>query len=410
MRKPEPIDVIIPTLDNFNLLIDCVQSMVMTRSNYPLNIIIVNNGQTKINIDLVNVKVVGTEENLGWTGGLREGLKHSTSKYVMFANDDILVPRSSNKWLSHMARDLDNYPNIGAIGPSSNVVMGDQNIWRLHPADHSSTMFLIGFCILVRREALDAAGGIHDMEYGGDDLDLSIRIRKAGYNLVINRSVFVYHHGFQTGNRLHGDHTKPNGWNSREMIDNTNMELIRKHGFLEWWYTLTNRLPAVPEDPPDTEGATVRALLNGEAVIVELGCGARKTVEKAIGVDVVPKGEISPYIKEASVADVVADVEEDLPFDSNSVDCIIARHILEHVLDPVSALKSWSRPLKNKGKLIISCPDERLFDSIPMNPEHKHAFTPDSLINIAELVGFKVRGIKEGYNNTSFTVCLEKAS
>jgi predicted SAM-dependent methyltransferase len=264
---------------------------------------------------------------------------------------------------------------------------------------------------LVRKAALDAAGGVQDVEYGGDDIDLSIRIRKAGYDLVINRNVFVYHHGFQTGNRLHGDHTKPNGWNSREMTDNTNMEIIRKHGFLEWWNTLINR---VPESEPDNlqgdeEADAVKNFLNGEKIIVELGCGSNKTVDRAIGVDIVPKGEISPFIEQVSVADVVANVEKELPFDNKSIDCIIARHILEHVLDPVETLRLWKDKLSENGKLIVSCPDERFFESIPLNPEHKHAFTPESLVNITKLLGFKNAKVAEGYNNLSFTVCLENA-
>lgn len=410
MQRPEPIDIIIPTYDNFDQLTDCVQSMLMTGNDHPVNIIIVNNGQARIPMSFACGKVVDVEENLGWIGGLREGLKHSTSKYVLFANDDIFIPRASHKWLSRMTRDLDVYPNLGAVGPTSNVVMGNQNIWRVLPAPYYQAMFLIGFCILVRREALDKAGGVQDMEYGGDDIDLSIRLRKAGYGLAVNRTVFVYHHGFQTGNRVHGDHTKPNGWNSREMTDNTNTELIRKHGFLEWWNTLVNHAPEpLADNQGDAEKDAVLSFLNGERIIVECGCGAKKTVEKAIGVDIVPKGEISPFIGEASVADLVADVGKELPFEDASVDCIIARHVLEHIADPVRALTLWREKLVPGGKLIVSCPDERLSETIPMNPEHKHAYTPESFASLARLTGFRHAVISEGYNGVSFTACMEKA-
>jgi len=33
---------------------------------------------------------------------------------------------------------------------------------------------------------------------GNDDLDLSIRIRKAGYKLLINRRAFIFHYGSRT--------------------------------------------------------------------------------------------------------------------------------------------------------------------------------------------------------------------
>lgn len=407
----ESVDIIIPTYDNFYQLNDCLQSMAMTRNEWPINFIIVNNGTARVGAILPNVKVIETESNLGWVGGLREGLKHSTSKYVVFANDDIFIPRSSSKWLYEMVRNMEAYPSIGAIGPSSNVVMGMQRIWEVLPAPAYRTSFLIGFCMLVRRKALDEAGGVQDMECGGDDIDLSIRIRKAGYDLLIRRDIFVYHHGFQTGNRIHGDHTKPNGWNSQNMTDNTNMELIRKHGFLEWWDTIRNTVfyDSQKEDTStDVESIVVSSFLNGEKAIVELGCGAKKTVDKAIGVDIVPKGVMSPHINAVSVADIVADVEKELPFDNKSVDCFIARHIIEHVIDPIDALTKWGRCLRDKGKIIISCPDERFADTVPMNPEHKHAFTPDSLSNIVRSCGFGNIKVAENYNGVSFTLCMEK--
>lgn len=411
MQKPEPVTVIIPTLDNYDQLNDCMQSIAMSRICYPINIIVVNNGTTKIDVKLSSencvIKVVDAKENLGWIGGLKEGLKHSTSKYVVFANDDIFIPRSSIRWIAEMARMLDVYPDVGAVGPSSNVVMGIQNMWRPMPSSHYTVTFLIGFCIMVRREALDKAGGVQDMEFGGDDLDLSIRLRKAGYSLIARRDLFVYHHGFQTGNRVHGGTEKHNGWNSRNMTDNVNMELIRKHGFMEWWETMVARPVFDNGEVEDAEREIVKSFVNGDETVVELGCGSRKSVDHAIGVDIVPKGEVSPFINQISVADVVANIEKELPFDNKSIDCIIARHILEHVIDPVATLKLWKGKLKDKGKLIISCPDERLFDSIPMNSEHKHAFTPESLINLSEAVGFKSKMIAEGYNNVSFTLCLE---
>src|SRR3989304_4448654 len=240
MNKPEVVDIIIPTYDNYNQLNDCLQSIAMSRICHPVHVIIVNNGTSKLDMLIekdsnFSMEVIETGSNLGWIGGLREGLKHSTSKYVLFANDDIFIPRSSIKWLSEMVRTLDIYPFVGAVGPASNVVMGVQNIWNGMPSPMHDTTFLIGFCILIRREALDSSGGVQDMEFGGDDLDLSIRLRKAGYTLLVRRDIFVYYHGFQTGNRVHGDHTTFNGWNSRNMKDNVNMQLIRRHGFLGWW-------------------------------------------------------------------------------------------------------------------------------------------------------------------------------
>lgn len=407
------VDIIIPTYDNHDQLMQCVQSILAYRSECPCRIIIVNNGQEHIEQEQFPeeyVKVVSSGDNLGWTGGLKLGLQHSDSKYVMFANDDIYIPRASWQWLREMVRNLDNHQDVGAVGPSSNVVMGKQNIWSGAHCRSQVVPFLIGFCVLVRREALDKAGGVQDVEHGGDDLDLSIRIRNAGYLLLNCCNVFVYHHGFQTGNKVHGGADKPNGWNSREMIDNTNMELIRKHGFLEWWQTMTGQIEYDGRDngKPDTEGDAVRSMCaTAGDKVVEVGCGATKTVENAVGVDRIPKGEDVPYINAKSVADIVADVSS-LPFEDNSQDCLIARHVLEHCIDPVATISEWKRVIRPGGRLVISCPDENITTGVPLNPEHLHAFTPDSIRSLAKVLGLSVVSVADKYNTTSFTVCLEK--
>lgn len=410
------VDVIIPTYDNFNQLTQCVYSIVAHASWYPVNIIIVNNGKVKLGNELgeiPNIRIINCDENLGWTGGLQEGLKHSSSKYVLFANDDIYIPPASCRWLKSLVREMDIYPNIGAIGPSSNIVMGLQNIWYGLPRVAYLTEFLIGFCMLVRREALDKAGGIRDMEYGGDDLDLSMRIRKAGYMLVVKRDVFVYHHGFQTGVKIHGDSSKPNGWNSREMMDNTNMELIRKHGFVEFRKTISNNIDEeqmvklVPLQFIENETLAIKKYVNG-GITLEVGCGGKKTVPHAIGIDIIPKGEEIPYMDIKSVADIAADVTTEIPLPDEYADCIIARHVLEHCLDTVKTLKEWKRLLKSGGRLVIACPDERVCEGIPVNPEHVHAFTADSCESLGDAIGFKTIGKEQDYNGISFTVCMEK--
>lgn len=43
----------------------------------------------------------------------------------------------------------------------------------------------------------------------------------------------------------------------------------------------------------------------------------------------------------------------------NAFDYLIAAHVLEHVDDPISALKTWVRVVKPGGHIIIAVPDKR---------------------------------------------------
>ncbi len=406
----EPITILIPTYNNSDQLRQCVESILSYNFIQPAEIIIVNNGQAPLAFlykDIKNVKVFTMKENLGWEGGLKEGLKHTKTKYVMFLNDDVYIPRSSSNWLRNMARVLETYKEAGAIGPSSNVVMGQQNIFSPPFVQCFQAQFLIGFCILFRRAALDDIGGVDDTLPGGDDFDYSIRLRKKNWKMIVMKDTFVYHHGFQTGNVLHGDHTAKNGWNSPQMTERTNTAIIKKHGFIDWWETIAPQPLGHDDLIRDAEGDEIRALVKGKDVC-ELGVGGKKTIENSIGVDRVKKGEMIPWVNQISVADVVADVSGKLPFENSQYDCVIARHILEHSLDTLITLAEWSRIIKKGGQLIIAVPNENIADSIPLNPEHLHAFTPESLTNLGYANGLKPVKAIEGYNSVSFIIQFEK--
>jgi SAM-dependent methyltransferase len=327
-------------------------------------------------------------------------------------NDDTYIPLPSIRWTNLLLNHFAN-PKIGAVGPTTNVVMGAQQIFSPipYPQDILRVKFLIGFCVMVRRKALEEVGGIDDSLPGGDDFDLSIRLRKAGYELLIDRNVFVYHHGFKTGQRVHGNH-----WNSMEMTENTNFALINKHGLRPWLDCMKNQVIEDENkyDPQkgwreDTEGDLCRQYIYGEKVL-ELGCGMRKTVPWAVGVDRVPRGTAIPGVAAnlISQADIIGDAQNEIPVPPNSFDTILARHILEHLPDAVKAIRSWGRVLRHGGRLIIAVPNHDLRNSIPMNLEHVHAWTPDSLRNFMESLGWKTVDMLDPKNYVSFVGVFSK--
>lgn len=428
LSNRESVDIIIVTMDNPELLTSCVSSMLVTRDHWPFRIIIVNNGKMDLSNLLSQFKtndvitILNPGKNLGWTGGLKLGLEHSKAKYVMFANDDIFIPVSSMMWLSQLVNELIAWPKIGAVGPSSNVVMGKQNIFHDPGCTAAMTTFLIGFCMLTRRSTLDEIGGVDETFPTGDDIDLSIRFLKNGYFLVTNRKSFVFHHGFQTGIKLYGGPEKPGGWNSPKMVDDTNKHLIQKHGFIAWRNTMCLSLrdgwlkdsdvKTFRDHNPNMglESNVVLSSVNGcdPSEILEIGCGGVKTVEGSVGLDKEIAGVHIPCSDKDSVADIVADAQDPLPLNGKKFKIIIARHVLEHCVDVVSALRNWSDALEDDGVMIISVPDESLANTIALNSEHVHAFTAKSLTNIINAVGMKVTKTSEGYSTDSFTLEVKK--
>jgi len=305
-----------------------------------------------------------------------------------------------------------NDPNIAAVGPSSNFVMGLQSIF--HDAEYVAMQvkYLIGFFLVVRRSDLDAAGGVDDTLPGGDDIDLSIRLRDLGKTLICRRDVFVFHHGSQTGQKVQAGY-----WNSPTMQERTNHALIRKHGMYKFWDTMIagwseRKEYGVPFSNADTEGDICRKHVTGEKII-ELGCGAVKTVPNAVGVDIAPKGSRIGFIavdNNKSVADVIADASRQLPFPAGSQDCVIARHIIEHCQDTLGTMKCWNEVLKDGGKLIVACPNNEIGNTIILHPEHMNTFTPQSLTNLATVCGFDLEAVYPNTNGTSMVLIFKKVA
>ena len=236
------VDIIVVTFSAYEMCRRHISALFANTDYRDYRVILVNNGPKGIE-DMYDkghprLTIVHTGENLGWEGGIHEGLKYSDSEFVVFSNDDLFIPQASSGWLGRFLELFQRDPLVAAVGPASNVVMGMQNMFVDCDFRIIEPTLLIGFFLMLRRSALNQVGGMNMDFRGGDDLDLSIRLRKAGYKLVARRDIFVFHHGFVTGNAVHGDHTKLEGWNSRNMTEKTNMHLIRKHGFKVWLETL----------------------------------------------------------------------------------------------------------------------------------------------------------------------------
>lgn len=405
-----PISILVPTWNNPEFLNPCIDSIVRTNAlNGLAELVIVNNGKQPIAEYVTgwpNTRVLEPGKNLGWEGGLQYGLENTDSKFVCFQNDDTLIPKATQSFYSQLLWPFQN-SNVAAVGPATTVASGWHSVYQKNAfRTMMEVPYLIFFTVMLRREDLIAAGGIDTSAPGGDDLDLSIRLRKLGKSLLVNPDAFIIHHAFKTGTRVRGDQNTPGGWNSKEMTDKTNHWLIQKHGFKTFMETMRGFDYKYPESR-DLEGATVAQMVQGPK-IYELGCGARKTVPQSIGVDITPKGEANCNIDGESVADITADVTQKLPINDLTADTVIARHILEHCINPVETLRHWNRILKIGGRLIIAVPDHSRRNTIPLNPEHVHGYTADSLKQLLELCGFKQEKFSDPCNGISFVSCFEK--
>ena len=115
-------------------------------------------------------------------------------------------------------------------------------------------------------------------------------------------------------------------------------------------------------------------------------------------------------IAEAMPVDVVADGAK-LPFGDKSFDFVLNSHVVEHIFDPISAIKEWLRvarkyvymvvPHRNADTNDVGRPLTTIQEFMgrhsgaippPVVDDHRHwsVWTPDSFQDMCEFYGFKV--------------------
>lgn len=387
----------IPTYQNIQQLCATLSSLMM-HTDYPYKIKVINNdgtpeGEKQIEETLAEyqtdlIEVVHAHANKGWMGANNMMLDRCDTPLVCLMNDDVFfLPGIPSFWddTCRWFKDTD----VGAVGPISNFVMGAQNMSQGGVHTISETSLLIGFCVVMRTSAIKEIGGLDEMLPGGDDLDWSIRLRDAGYKLLIDRTAFLYHVGQQTGHRVN-----PGYWDSEEHQNKTDNALIRKHG-VEKWYD-------VRQARHWKYGPPLQDLFNEkvwyEGLVAErpgkrglnLGCGHME-IEGVPGLDLAKRGETGSGGRKFSEAtnDLTADAAT-LPVADGSLDYIIAAHVFEHLLDPVATLSEWARALKPGGELLASLPNHGSVNTMLIDADRVHAFVPSSTRNLLEALGWDV--------------------
>ena len=250
MSSAPDVTIIIPSMDNPRYLMPCLASILAHTIGVEYRILVVNNG-APWSAEVPHsprVQVIEAGGNQGWEGGLKLGLRHTTSSMIVFLNDDTLILPGQGGWLQRLLTHFSD-PVVAAVGPASNYVAGAQSITLSLPGRLYSARFLVGFCLLIRRDVLEQVGGVRGTGYGGDDIDLSIRLRAAGYTLICDRGVFVYHYGAVTGGRVMGSVWEPDGWYGANTVARGTDALIARYGqscIDETW----RQGPLAPYTPP----------------------------------------------------------------------------------------------------------------------------------------------------------------
>ncbi len=205
---------------NYNGIADtCALIDSIPFNDYPLEVIVVDNASqadeaTEIEQRYPHVKVIRSKKNLGFAGGNNLGIKEAKGKYLFFVNNDTVFKefnvaalinrlQSSNKigmvcpkirfaW-GHNPIQFAGYTPLSAITIRNEAIgfgeedKGQYNIAHTTPYAHGAAM-------LVKREVVEKAGIMPECYFlYYEELDWSLMIRRAGYNIWYDPACTIYH-------------------------------------------------------------------------------------------------------------------------------------------------------------------------------------------------------------------------
>ncbi len=201
------VSIVVPGYNEAVVISNCVESILL--SNYPdFEVILVDDGSTDETADLMDQWAAYDERvssisqtNSGKGAALNRGFAASTGEVILFVDADGIF---SEETINEMLRGF-NHPKIGAVcGDDRPVNLNTIQTRLLTVISHLGTgvvrraLALVGCLPIVSgnsgaflRSALEAAGELDEVIIG-EDLELTWRIHKAGYQVNFAPRALVY--------------------------------------------------------------------------------------------------------------------------------------------------------------------------------------------------------------------------
>ena len=209
-------------------LFDCVQS-IQDKVTLPYEILVEDNGSTDGSPDELvrrfpDVRLIRSEDNLGFAGGNNLAARHAQGKYLLLLNNDTLLQTDIRDALEIIEAD----PGIGVVGalmfrgdgtswPSAARFPTPSRLWRFANLQYDSDRppTLVGGVPVHRCDSVEGSflltpaslwkqvGGMDERNYMyGDDVEYCRSLWEAGYATVLCTSVRYTHFGGYDHSRM----------------------------------------------------------------------------------------------------------------------------------------------------------------------------------------------------------------
>lgn len=211
--------IIILSYNTLDLLQMCVESIRGFTVPDTYEIIVIDNASKDGSVEWLreqnDIRCIYNKENLGFPKGCNQGMAIAEGTEILLLNSDVIV---TPRWLEQLKRALYSDEKIGAVGcvtsKCSNLqqievpydkqnINIDELIEFAEKFNHSNPekwlphFKLVGFCMVYRTSLYKEIGGLDEAFSPGnyEDDDYSIRIRLAGYKILLCADTFIHHFG-----------------------------------------------------------------------------------------------------------------------------------------------------------------------------------------------------------------------
>ena len=237
------LGIVIVNYNTCALLQACLRSVYASEGDFDFAVCVVDNDSSDGSAEMVasefpQARLIANEENLGYPAANNQGLRAfgfteplqsrptvESPRFALLLNSDTEVPSDS---LSAMIRFMIEHSDVGAAGPKlvrpdgsldlacrrsfptpeisfyhmvglsrlfpDSRRFGQYNVTYCDPDELAEVDSVVGAFMLVRSEAIRQAGLMDESFFMyGEDLDWAYRIKEAGWRIVYNPAVTVYH-------------------------------------------------------------------------------------------------------------------------------------------------------------------------------------------------------------------------
>lgn len=224
------LTVAVGTYKHPDLLLDCLVTL-RYYTKCTGNVLVIDGAeaeedQKKVD-EVVSSAGIGTVVHLGENrramGAFNEGLARADTRFFCFLHDDAcFVPGGEGFWDNLI--EVASYPRVGMVGPAVSNCTGIQHFMRVDLPTLVRGWYLYGACMLFPTDYIWELGGLDESISPCDDVELAVRVRKTGKEIIIDRRCFLLHQRHQTYKETRA--AKGDPWRLEDMFN----KIVRMHG------------------------------------------------------------------------------------------------------------------------------------------------------------------------------------